>query len=121
VFPSWRSAFGIRFVGYDLERHPEDFGDLFGEQPCFRQLVTGSAKTSADHLFTKQLRHEWAQSDDVRDRVAVPTFREHSDADDAPDVPTRWIKRLLHFLSEFFKSFGIDRPSLRIWGPRQAS
>src|SRR5436190_11970521 len=76
-----------------LKRNAEYLGDLLNEAALLIEvIVTCSPQTTPDHLLAQQLRHEWSQSDDVRNCVAIPPFGEHADADDASDITTRWVK-----------------------------
>src|SRR5580692_2996079 len=82
----------------DLERNAEHLSDLFREFPVVIQFVAGTSQTTAYDLFTKQLRHERSQSDDVGYCVAIPAFCKHPHAYDASDIAAGRVQGSLQFL-----------------------
>ena len=44
--------------------------------------------------------------DDMSNRVAVPSFGQHSDTDDAAHVASRRMEGAFQFLGQFLESFG---------------
>src|SRR5207244_3422090 len=98
-------------------RHAEDLRHFFAELSIRARLIARAPQSSSHDLFAEKLRHEGPQTDDVRDGVAVPSFREHPDTDDAADIATRWMKRSLQLLRQVFKALRIQRASLVINRP----
>src|SRR5690606_5243644 len=84
--PRLGRASRIRLERNHLEGHTKDLGDFLGHQSVRTDFVRAPAQSSSDHLFTEELRHERPEPHDVRDGVAIPAFREHSDTHDATDV-----------------------------------
>ena len=101
----------------DLERDAEDLRDLLAELPLLGEVVARPTQPAPDDLLAEQLRHERAQPDDVRDRVAVPALGEHPDADDAAHVAARRMQRPVELLRQLLEPLRIDRPPLRVCRP----
>ena len=99
------------------ERHAEHLGDFLAEPAVFSRFVTRAPKPSADDLLAEKLRHERPKADNVRDRVAIPSFGQHPHADNAAHVATGWMKRSLQLLREFLEAFRENRPALAIGRP----
>ena len=114
----WRPASRLRCFEWNyLERHAEHRRDFLSESAVLIHFVIGSPKPAPDDLLAKQLRHEGAQADNVCHRVAVPSLRQHADANDAAHVPPGWMERSLQLFRQLFESLRIDRPALFIAGP----
>ena len=93
--------------GDDLERNTEDLRDLLREFSIWSHFIACPAKSSADHLLAKKLRHEGSQPDDVGDGVAIPALGQHANADDAANIAARRVKRAVELFGELRKSFRI--------------
>src|SRR5713226_6620972 len=93
-----------------LERHAEDFGDFLSELFIFPNLVTRPPQPSPYYLLTQELRHKRPQTDDVRDRVTVPSFGQHPNAHNTLHLPTRWMQRAVKLFGQLLETFRIDRP-----------
>src|SRR5207249_3918254 len=87
------------------------------EATVFVHIVVGSPQSASDHLLTQQLRHERSQPDNMRDRVAVPSFSKHSNAYDTAHITSRRMERTLQFLCQIFEPFRVDGASLFIGRP----
>ena len=75
----WPGRFGRRDdgLGGEVERDAENVGVFDGQQPVFVEVVGLAAQAAPDDLFTKQLRAEGADAENVGDGVGIPAFREH--------------------------------------------
>src|ERR1017187_8988472 len=119
-FDRWRRlSAGVCLEGHDLERHSKYFGYFLRHQTVWAWFVTGPAKTPADHLLARELRHERTQPDDVRYRAAIPALGKHSDADDATNIAARRMSIPLVFVGKVREAFGINLPALGIRRPRR--
>ena len=115
----WRLGARVGFERDHLKRHAENLRDFFRQQsPVGEVRVVGATQPAAHHLFAQELRHEWAQANDVRHRVAVPAFGEHADADDAAHVAAGGMQRSPELLRELFESFRPDRSAQPVLGHR---
>src|ERR1700748_719388 len=83
-----------------LERYAKHLGDLFRELTIIGYIIARAPQTPTDHLLAQQLRHEGPQTDDMRDRVAVPSFGQHPDAHDTAHVAPWRMQRLIELVRQ---------------------
>ena len=75
------------FVRQERERYAEDIHVLRSEESrLLIHFIRRATEPTAYHLLAQQLRCERAQSHNVRHRLRVPPFREHSDRDHLLDL-----------------------------------
>ena len=94
----WRNSFA---AFEQLERDADDVRvfrrEFPGEDAAFvgrgfavlvvaLEVITLPAQRASGNLFAKELRAEFTDAADVRDRVRIPAFGEHGNGDDAADV-----------------------------------
>src|SRR3990167_5002484 len=95
---SWRSRLLFNWqIGKRYAKH----GDVFR----LREIVIGnSAKSSADNLLTQQLTGECSDTENVRNSLCVPTFREHVHTNNALHLFSgfAFLADSVHFFSNRF-------------------
>ena len=95
----WPRAIRVRLERNDFKWNAVNFSDFFGKFPVDQvcRIVVRSSQATSDNLLAEQLRHEWTQSDDVRDRSAIPTLSQHRNTHDATHVATGRMQRPFEF------------------------
>src|SRR3989344_5938539 len=95
---SWRSRF---FFNRQIGKRHAEHGDVFR----LREIVIGnSAKSSADNLLTQQLTGECSDTENMRNSLRVPTFREHVHTNNALHLFSgfAFLADSVHFFSNRF-------------------
>ena len=93
---------GRTAAGNERKRNAVDFRILRVEKPFFVNGVTGAPQCPSHDLFTQQLRTESPDAQNVGDRVRVPAFRKHRNADNTPDLFAQ-LPRLADGVHDFTK------------------
>ena len=81
-FAGWGRG-GNCWLGCEVEGNAEDVSIFHVEQPIFVELIGLAAQSSADDLFAQQLRAEGTNTQNMCDRIGVPSFGQHGNRYDA--------------------------------------
>ena len=101
----------------DFKRNAEDLGDFFGQLAVGSHFIACPTKPASHDLLAQELGHERPKPDDVRDRTAIPSFREHAHAHDAAHIASRGMRGAAELLGKLLKAFRKQGPSLTVLRP----